>query len=68
VIPRRPTPHLMQRSLAEAHGKPAVADPTLAQIAMSDSAIAELAAWLAAGPDVRHLEQEALSPRSPLCA
>jgi hypothetical protein len=68
MLLRRPTPHLMERSLAEAHGKPAAADPTLAQIARSDSAIAELAAWLAAGPDVRHLEQEALSPRSPLGA
>jgi hypothetical protein len=66
VLPRRPKSHLMDRSLAEAHGKPAAPDPTLAQIARSDSTIAELAAWLAAGSNVRHLEQEALSPRSPL--
>lgn len=66
VLPRRPRPHLMQRTLAQIHGKPAAPDPTLAQIAKSDSAIADLAQWLMAGPEIRHLEQEALSPQSPL--
>lgn len=66
VLPRPPKPHLMQRQLAETYGKPAAADPTLAPISKSDSAIAGLAAWLLAGPNVRHLEQEALSPRSPI--
>lgn len=65
VMPRPLKPHLMRRDLAETYGKPAAPDPTLAQIARSDSAIASLAQWLAAGPDVRHLEQEALSPELP---
>lgn len=64
-MPRPLKPHLMRRDLAETYGKPAAPDPTLAQIARSDSAIASLAQWLAAGPDVRHLEQEALSPELP---
>jgi hypothetical protein len=66
VLPRPPKPHLMQRAFAEMHGKPATPDPTLAQIAKSDSAISSLAQWLAEGPDVRHLEQEALAPESAL--
>jgi hypothetical protein len=37
-------------------------DDTLAPIAKSDSAVADLARWLAYGPDPRTLEQEALDP------
>lgn len=64
-LPRRPRPHLMTRELAEKTGQPADADPSLASIARSDSAIRDLAEWLAYGSDVRHLEQEALDPASP---
>ncbi|WP_265442083.1 Wadjet anti-phage system protein JetD domain-containing protein [Bradyrhizobium sp. SEMIA] len=61
-LPRGPRPHLMTRELAEKSGQPAYADPSLMSIARSDSAIRELAEWLAFGSDVRHLEQEALDP------
>ncbi|WP_347336678.1 Wadjet anti-phage system protein JetD domain-containing protein [Bradyrhizobium manausense] len=61
-LPRGPRPHLMTRELAERAGQPADADPSLVSIAKSDSAICELAEWLAFGSDVRHLEQEALDP------
>jgi hypothetical protein len=61
-LPRGPRPHLMTKELAEKSGQPADADPSLASIARSDSAIRELAEWLAFGSDVRHLEQEALDP------
>ncbi|MFK4492525.1 hypothetical protein ABIA45_007603 [Bradyrhizobium sp. USDA 336] len=64
-LPRGPRPHLMTRELAEKSGQPAQADPSLVSIARSDSAIRDLAEWLAFGSDVRHLEQEALEPRSP---
>jgi hypothetical protein len=63
-LPRGPEPHLMTKELAERSGQPADADPSLASIARSDSAVRELAEWLAFGSDVRHLEQEALDPRS----
>ena len=66
ALPRRPRPHLMDRALAERHGKPAMPDAALASIAQSDSAIAGLAEWLSRGDHVMHLEQEALNPDSPL--
>ncbi len=64
-LPRGPWPHLMTKELAKTSGQPAVADPSLTSIAISDSAVSELADWLASGSDVCHLEQEALEPRSP---
>ncbi|MGY8662438.1 Wadjet anti-phage system protein JetD domain-containing protein [Bradyrhizobium sp. UFLA05-109] len=67
-LPRGPRPHLMTKELAERAGQPADADPSLASIAKSDSAIRELAEWLAFGSDVRHLEQEALDPAPPSLA
>ncbi len=67
-LPRGPRPHLMTRELAEKSGQPADADPGLASIARSDSAVRKLAEWLASGPDVRHLEQEALDPVTPSLA
>jgi hypothetical protein len=67
-LPRPPRPHLMTRALAEAHGRPAARDATLAAIAKTSSAVAELAAWLATGETIKHLEQEALDPSSPLGA
>jgi hypothetical protein len=67
-LPRGPRPHLMTRELAERSGQPADADPTLASIARSDSAVRDLAEWLAFGSDVRHLEQEALDPATPSLA
>jgi hypothetical protein len=65
-LPRRPRPYMMDRPVAEAHGKPAGHDSGLSAIAKSDSAIAGVAEWLAYGTDIRHLEQEALDPISPL--
>lgn len=65
-LPRKPQPYLMDRATAEIHGNSAKPDPTLATIVNSDSAISNLAAWLAQGNDIKHLEQEALDPRSPL--
>jgi hypothetical protein len=67
-LPRGPRPHLMTRGLAEKSGQPADPDPSLGSIARSDSAIRDLAEWLAFGSDVRHLEQEALDPAPPSCA
>jgi Uncharacterized protein conserved in bacteria C-term(DUF2220)/Uncharacterized protein conserved in bacteria N-term (DUF3322) len=64
-LPRGPRPHLMTKELAEKAGQPADADPSLASIARSDSAVRELAEWLAFGSGVRHLEQEALDPAPP---
>ncbi|MEH2524173.1 MULTISPECIES: Wadjet anti-phage system protein JetD domain-containing protein [unclassified Bradyrhizobium] len=61
-LPRGPRPHLMTKELAENYGQPADADSGLASIARSDSAVRELAEWLAFGSNVRHLEQEALDP------
>jgi hypothetical protein len=61
-LPRGPRPHLMTKELAEKSGQPADADASLASIARSDSAVHELAEWLAFGSDVCHLEQEALDP------
>jgi hypothetical protein len=66
TLPRAPRPHLMNRRLVEAHGRDAARDPTLVSIARSNSALAALAAWLVEGPNVKHLEQEALDPISPL--
>lgn len=65
-LPRKPLPHLMDRQLVEAHGRPADREPALGPLARTDSAVADLAAWLAEGEDVMHLEQEALDPSSPL--
>jgi hypothetical protein len=65
-LPRKPNPHLMERSLAEISGQPAARDPSLSTIAKSDSALATLAEWLTRGRDIKHLEQEALDPASPL--
>jgi hypothetical protein len=56
----------MSRELAEASGQDAEPDASLGFIAKSDSGISPLAHWLAFGTAVRHLEQEALEPRSPL--
>ena len=67
-LPRGPRPHLMTKELAGGSGQPAEADPSLASIARSDSAVRELAEWLAFGSDVRHLEQEALDPAIPSLA
>lgn len=58
-------PHLMMPALAEHDGHPIKADRRLATISESGSAIARLAEWLMR-PDARKLEQEALSPVSPL--
>ncbi|WP_051379507.1 Wadjet anti-phage system protein JetD domain-containing protein [Bradyrhizobium murdochi] len=63
-LPRGPRPHLMTKELAEKAGQPADPEPSLGSIARSESAIRNLADWLAFGSDVRHLEQEALEPRS----
>jgi hypothetical protein len=65
-LPRRPLPYLMTRDLAISHGQPADPDASLGSIARSDSGVSQLAEWLAFGPDVRHLEQEALEPQSPI--
>jgi hypothetical protein len=54
----------MTKELAESFGQAAAADPSLASIIRSDSAVRELAEWLAFGSNVRHLEQEALDPRT----
>ncbi|HZQ14049.1 MAG TPA: Wadjet anti-phage system protein JetD domain-containing protein [Pseudolabrys sp.] len=65
-LSRKPRPYMMDRATAEAHGRPAKIDPTLGTIAKTDSALADVAAWLAQGDTVKHLEQEALDPVSPL--
>lgn len=65
-LPRGPRPHLMIRELANFHGQPADADLSLAAIARTESAVNDLAGWLAFGNDIRHLEQEALDPQSPI--
>jgi hypothetical protein len=52
--------------VAETNGKVALADASLSSIGQSSSAIAELAQWLARGDTIRHLEQEALNPITPL--
>jgi hypothetical protein len=64
-LPRGPLPHQMTRELANSYGQPADPDASLASIARSDSGVSQLAEWLAFGPDVCHLEQEALEPQSP---
>jgi hypothetical protein len=66
TLPQKPIPYLMDRSLAEAHGVPASPDPSLASISKADSAVADMADWLAFGIDIKHLEQEALDPISPI--
>ncbi|TWS99844.1 Wadjet anti-phage system protein JetD domain-containing protein [Reyranella sp. CPCC 100927] len=65
TLPRPPRPHLMSRELAEAQGRPASPDPSLASIAQTPSAVAPLAQWLARGEGIRHLEQEAINPTTP---
>lgn len=62
VIARPLRPHLMTRELAEEYGRPCAPDDALGQIAHSNSSIADLARWLAYGPNPRTLEQEALDP------
>jgi hypothetical protein len=64
-LPRGPRPHLMTKELANSHGQSADRNASLAAIARSESAVSNLADWLAFGKDARHLEQEALEPRSP---
>lgn len=64
TLPRAPLPHLMSRELALSHGRLAVPDPTLGSIASTNSALSELAGWLAQDTSSRHLEQEALDPCS----
>lgn len=66
ILPRPPQPHLMNRALAETNGKTAPPDASLSSIGQSPSAVAELAQWLARGDTIRHLEQEALNPVTPL--
>jgi hypothetical protein len=66
-LPRRPVPHLMTQDLAQTSGRPALRDASLTSLAKSDSALAGLAGWLASGEYIKHLEQEALEPISPLC-
>lgn len=53
-------PHLLSRELVEEYGRSCDPDDALGQIANSDSSIADLARWLAYGPNPRTLEQEAL--------
>jgi hypothetical protein len=65
ALPRGPRPHLMTRKLTEQFGKTGLADSGLASIAQSNSAVADLAQWLAFGVDIKHLEQERLEPCSP---
>jgi hypothetical protein len=62
IVARPVRPHLMTREFAERYGRPCEPDDTLAPIAKSESAVADLARWLAHGPDPRTLEQEALDP------
>lgn len=66
ALPRPPRPHLMDQSLAQSYGKSAEPDGALRSIAASDSAVASLAEWLWKGENIRHLEQEALDPTSPV--
>lgn len=68
VLPRAPRPHLMNRQLAEDYGKLASAEPSLASIAQNNSAVTDLAQWLARGEGIRHLEQEAIDPLTPVAA
>jgi hypothetical protein len=56
----------MDRKLAEQFGKGAKLDPGLSALGASHSAVASVAAWLAAGPHPKHLEQEAIDPISPV--
>ncbi|MBI1204945.1 MAG: hypothetical protein GC182_20780 [Rhodopseudomonas sp.] len=64
-LPRPPLPHLMEQSRAEAQGRSAMPDATLAALAKSASAVAPLAEWLSCGEGVKHLEQETTDPASP---
>lgn len=64
-LPRGPQPHLMTKELAEAFGQTKDSDASLGPIARSNSAIRDLADWLAFGTNIRHLEQEAIDPESP---
>ena len=66
ILPRPPRPHLMNRALAESNGKTAQPDISLSSISRSSSAIADIAQWLAGGDAIRHLEQEAINPVTPL--
>lgn len=65
TLPRTLHPHLMQRDLAELHGRVAQVDASLYSIAQSTSAVADLADWLSKDAGVKHLEQEAITPMSP---
>jgi Uncharacterized protein conserved in bacteria C-term(DUF2220)/Uncharacterized protein conserved in bacteria N-term (DUF3322) len=66
TLPRAPRPHLMNRAVAQTQGRPASRDPTLGSMAKTNSALFELAQWLAHGEQIKHLEQEALDPCSPV--
>lgn len=68
TLPRPPKPHQMDYAIAQAKGRLVSPDPSLAPLAASSSRIAQLAAHLCGGNDIRHLEQEALDPVSPLPA
>lgn len=65
-LSRPPAPHLMARDLAETYGRAASADKSLSALSRSNSAIADLASWLANGEAIKHLEQEALPLTSPI--
>ena len=68
MVARRLWPHLMTRELVEQYGRPRQPDDKLGPIAKSKSALADLARWLAYGPNPHSLEQEALDPVSvPMC-
>ena len=62
IIARPLRPHLMSQELAERYGRPCEPDDMLGSIAKSESAVADLARWLAYGPGPRALEQEAIDP------
>lgn len=60
-VERAIVPHLMDRHLAEAFGRPAEPVRSLASIAVEPSGIADLALYLS-GDGARQLEQETLAP------
>jgi len=62
----RLAPHLMTEDLARRHGVRARRRTALRRLAEADSAIADLARYLAFGENVHVLEQEALAPTPPV--
>lgn len=59
-------PHMMTREIALAYGSERPErDQRLVTIAKSESAVAELALWLASDPNAMILEQEMLDPEAP---